>query len=188
MYSVISRNYQNLVSFPILILFKYLKLIITLNNHLLEFERKRKALHCVKSVRIRSPPFGLNTERYGVSLRIQYKCGKIRTRKTPNTDTEKFHRNAYSNKKCIALDRCSQFLPGNLRNSSHASNFVCLFLLSTKAEFFIVNQVIHLLWKDVLLSILVLKLFMCQVNLQVASFWMIAPFLDVPFNLKLRYL
>ena len=60
--------------------------------------------HYVKSVRIRSfsgpyfPAFGLNTERYGVSLRIQSECGKIRTRKTPrkirtsktpNTDT--FH-------------------------------------------------------------------------------------------------
>ena len=33
-----------------------------------------------------SPSFGLNTERYSVS---QSECGKIRTRKTPNTDT--FH-------------------------------------------------------------------------------------------------
>ena len=51
--------------------------------------------HCVKSVRIRSyscpyfPVFGLNTERYGVSLRILYQCGKMRTRITSNTDT--FH-------------------------------------------------------------------------------------------------
>ena len=49
--------------------------------------------HYVKSFRIRRflvrifP--GLNMERYGVSLRIQSKCGKICTRKTPNTDT--FH-------------------------------------------------------------------------------------------------
>ena len=49
--------------------------------------------HCKKSVRIRSfsgpcfPAFELNTERYSVSLRIQSECGKIRTRKTPNTDT-----------------------------------------------------------------------------------------------------
>ena len=49
--------------------------------------------HCVKSVRIRSysgphfPAFGLNTERYSVSLRIQSECGKIRTRITPNRDT-----------------------------------------------------------------------------------------------------
>ena len=40
-------------------------------------------LHCVKSVRIRSysspyfPVFGLNTERYLVSLRTQSECGKI---------------------------------------------------------------------------------------------------------------
>ena len=49
--------------------------------------------NCVKSVRIRScsrphfPAFGPNTERYRVSLRIQSKCGKMRTRITPNTDT-----------------------------------------------------------------------------------------------------
>ena len=33
------------------------------------------------------PVFRLNTERYRESLRIQSECGKIRTRKTPNTDT-----------------------------------------------------------------------------------------------------
>ena len=33
------------------------------------------------------PLFGLNTERYGVPLRIQSECGKMRTRITPNTDT-----------------------------------------------------------------------------------------------------
>ena len=33
------------------------------------------------------PMFGLNTERYSVSLHIQSECGKIRTRITPNTDT-----------------------------------------------------------------------------------------------------
>ena len=31
--------------------------------------------------------FGLNTERYGVSLHIQSKCRKMRTWITPNTDT-----------------------------------------------------------------------------------------------------
>ena len=47
----------------------------------------------MKSVRIRSysgpyfSAFGLNTERYSVSLRIQFECGKMRTRITPNTDT-----------------------------------------------------------------------------------------------------
>ena len=33
------------------------------------------------------PALGLNTERYGVFLRIQSEYGKIRTRKTPNTDS-----------------------------------------------------------------------------------------------------
>ena len=37
-------------------------------------------------VRPHFPAFGLNTERYGVSLCIQSKCGKIRTRNTPNRD------------------------------------------------------------------------------------------------------
>ena len=51
------------------------------------------AIHCVKRVHIRSfsgplfPAFGLNTERYEVSLCIQSESGKIRTRKTPNMDT-----------------------------------------------------------------------------------------------------
>ena len=48
--------------------------------------------NCVKSVRIRSysgpnfAAFGLNTERYGVSLSIRTECGKMRTRITSNTD------------------------------------------------------------------------------------------------------
>ena len=56
---------------------------------------KIKTCYFVKSVRIWSssgpyfPAFGLKRERYRVSLRIQSKCGKIRTTKTPNTDT--FH-------------------------------------------------------------------------------------------------
>ena len=53
------------------------------------------AYHCVKNVRIWRfygpylPTFGLNTEIYSVNPSIQFKCGKIRTIKTPNTDT--FH-------------------------------------------------------------------------------------------------
>ena len=39
------------------------------------------------------PAFGLNTERYSVSLRIQSECEKTRTKKTPNTDT--FHAVTY---------------------------------------------------------------------------------------------
>ena len=56
------------------------------------FVRKVPEIQCVKSIRIRNfsgPNFGLNTERYGLSFRIQQECGKISTRKTPNTDT--FH-------------------------------------------------------------------------------------------------
>ena len=75
MSSIVGRNYQGLLSFQVLILPKYLKVLITLSNQ----------------------------------------------------------------------SRCGQFLPVNLRNLSHVSNFVCLLLFSTKAEFPIVNQVIHLL-------------------------------------------
>ena len=45
------------------------------------------ALYCVKSIRIWSfsgpyfPAFGLNTEIYSVTLRIQSKCGKIMDQK-----------------------------------------------------------------------------------------------------------
>ena len=51
--------------------------------------------HCMKGVQIRSffwsvfSAFGLNTERYGVSLRIQSNTGKYEPEKTPDLDT--FH-------------------------------------------------------------------------------------------------
>ena len=57
------------------------------------FDETSFNLHYVKSVCIRSysgpyfPTFGLNTERYRVSLHIQSKCGKIQTWITLNTDT-----------------------------------------------------------------------------------------------------
>ena len=49
--------------------------------------------HCVKSVRIRSfsgpyfTAFRQSTERYSISLRLQSEFGKLRTRKTSNTDS-----------------------------------------------------------------------------------------------------
>ena len=60
-----------------------------------QISEKSWVTHCVKSARIRNysgpyfPAFGLNTERYGVSLCIQSACEKIQPRITPNTDT--FH-------------------------------------------------------------------------------------------------
>ena len=63
------------------------------------FKKKKKRnccvyhFHCVQSVRIWScsgpyfPVFGVNTERYSVSLLVQSECGEMRTRITPNTDT-----------------------------------------------------------------------------------------------------
>ena len=68
---------------------------LTFEEHVKRLCRKSDQEFCVKSVRILSfsgtylPVFGMNTERYGLFLRIQSKYGKIRTRKTQNTDT--FH-------------------------------------------------------------------------------------------------
>ena len=86
-------NFKSLFSFSFLFSFFSFYLFIF-------FDKRR----CVKSVRIRSysdpyfHTFGLNANRYSVSLRIQSECEKIRTRKTPNTDT--FHavtaKNIYS--------------------------------------------------------------------------------------------
>ena len=64
-------------------------------EHVKRLSRKSDQEFCVKSVRILSfsgtylPVFRMNTERHGLFLRIQSKYGKIRTRKTQNTDT--FH-------------------------------------------------------------------------------------------------
>ena len=68
------------------------------------------ASHCIKSVRIRSysgpdfPAFGLNTERYGVSLSIQSECEKMRTRITPNTIT--FHAVSFENQVTVHVSLC----------------------------------------------------------------------------------
>ena len=61
----------------------------------IQFHKKwfERVFHFVKIVRIRSfsgpyfPAFGLNTKVYSVILIIHSECGKIRSRKTPNTDT-----------------------------------------------------------------------------------------------------
>ena len=66
----------------------------------MKLKQKILEIGTVKNVRIRSysslyfPTFGLNTERYGLSLRIQSECRKIRTRITPNMDT--FHALSYN--------------------------------------------------------------------------------------------
>ena len=56
--------------------------ITAVHKRLYRLPNKISVKHCVKGVRIRSysgphfPVFGLNTDRYGVSLSIQSKCGK----------------------------------------------------------------------------------------------------------------
>ena len=77
-----------------------------------------------KSVRIRSfsgpyfPAFGLNTERYSLSLRIQSECGKIRTTKTPNT--VQFQNSSYKKTKHAKFSEKLTFLtPYYVHVSSH---------------------------------------------------------------------
>ena len=54
------------------------------------------------------PAFGLNMERYGVCLRIHSKCGKILTRKTPNTVT--FHAVALGKTELLRRSSVTQIL------------------------------------------------------------------------------
>ena len=75
------HRYQNVVTYCKYCLMScWIKFVISLN-------------HCEKSFCIRSyfdlhfPVFGLNKQRNSVSLCIQSKCGKKRTRVTPNTNT-----------------------------------------------------------------------------------------------------
>ena len=78
----VNRHSKGYISMPLLCF------LLTSTTHIF-------ALHYVKSVCIRSfsdryfRAFGLNSDRYSVSLRIQFEFWKLRTRKTPNTDT--FH-------------------------------------------------------------------------------------------------
>ena len=69
------------------------------------------------------PAFGLNTERYSTSLRIQSKYGKIRTRKTPSMDT--FHALPFNSYQ-INIQTSIEFsnILSNVTNSSKPS-IVC---------------------------------------------------------------
>ena len=82
------RRYQSFLVLSNVTVFPYFVLhLFTVFISLLQ------RLQCVKRVRmwIFSGPyfsaFGLNTERYGVSLLVQSEYGKTRTRKILNTDT-----------------------------------------------------------------------------------------------------
>ena len=100
---------------------------VTLHINLLE-----RTFHCVKRLRIRShsgshfPAFGVNTEIYGVSLRIQSECGKIRTLFTQCHDllkdlpSQREHTQAYR-KKCVNIAKSEQWRPENLLTKTYLS-------------------------------------------------------------------
>ena len=85
--SIISLEFQLQLSYGIIII-KY-----SSTHQFCACYFKIKRQHSVKGVRIRSysgpyfPVFGVNTERYSVSLLIQSECGKTQTRITPITHT-----------------------------------------------------------------------------------------------------
>ena len=85
--SIISLEFQLQLSYGIIII-KY-----SSTHQFCACYFKIKRQHSVKGVRIRSysgpyfPVFGVNTERYSVSLLIQSECGKTQTRVTPITHT-----------------------------------------------------------------------------------------------------
>ena len=89
----------------------------------------------VKNVRNRSysgphfPAFGLNTERYGLSLLIQSECGKMRTRITQNTDT--FHEcwtkfTKWRDKKCSKMAK---------KRTATLSSWVVMIMISSRFLF-----------------------------------------------------
>ena len=64
----------------------YVCIAVDTNIILLHLRRVFRTLSII-SLREKCPAFGLNMERYSVSLRIQSKWWKTRTRKTPNAAT-----------------------------------------------------------------------------------------------------
>ena len=129
-------------------------------------DKKKENYNCVKSAHIRSysspyfPAFGLNTKRYFLSLRIQSECGKMRTRKTPNTENFyavhntilMFFQNGHiANKEqtifCFKVEgkkyksdtvlACQNLIPSN--RSKNVSGHI--------PKDFVVTEAIHLAWK-----------------------------------------
>ena len=127
---------------------------------------KIKLYYCVKSVRIRSfsgpyfLAFGLNTERYWVSLRILSKCGKIRTRKTTNTGT--FHA-VYvievNSQKCYTLHLTRLWIWGTDINRSSIKINQPLTILLFNIESVQVNSValVVIAWRKLIFALKTIK-------------------------------
>ena len=88
--------------------------------------------HCVKSVRIWNysgphfPAFGLNAERYGISLRIKSKCEKMQTGITPNADA--FHAVQ------LSKDKCSSII--SLKKFSMSKDQICLCFIEKREHLY----------------------------------------------------
>ena len=96
---------------------------------ILSSEQKNKSKHTVREKYPYSefsdlyfPVFQQNTERCELFLSIQSKCGKIRTRKTPNTDT--FHavtRNTIATRMRVKMGHLRHFSVGFHKSYSFLS-------------------------------------------------------------------
>ena len=106
-------------------------------SHYFQIATNHCQKHSVKSAGVQSyygsyfHAFRLNEDRYGVSLRIQFECGKMRTRITLNTDT--FH----AVRSCHCHNRngiCHHYLHGNYllfpelcNHSNYTWNMISIF-------------------------------------------------------------
>ena len=93
-------------------------------------------LHCVRSARILSfsgphfPAFGLNTERYGVSLRIQSECGKIPTRNTARLARVDSHCKRACSAHCLIL-LANHYNSNDIVNNDSLSSVSCSIIYIT---------------------------------------------------------
>ena len=98
--------------------------------------------HCVKCVRIWGfsgpyfPAFELNAEICRVNFRIQLECGKIQTRKTPDTDTLILFYSSKNVHVCLKIRICASIYIGMC---GCVSVCFCLCLFSVKIVFNIMN-------------------------------------------------
>ena len=81
--------YDRVVACTHLLFLIFRDFLLRFSYQVLPFQEDALSKNCPYSELFWSvfPPYGLNTERYRVSLRLQSECGKIRTRITPNRDT-----------------------------------------------------------------------------------------------------
>ena len=129
--------------------------LITQRN-LVKKNKVKTIHHCAKYVRIRSfsgphfPAFGLNTKIYRVILRVQDKFGKMRTRKTPNTDT--FYAAHIEPSQCDFFRETEKLTPVN---STVDIKIYAFYITVLKYICFILHKKIHFHIESFLLNLII---------------------------------